>query len=66
MLSSGGLLFTPRNFSAEAMLRSGAMLRGALLCIACTVAASSWPQWPDQPLSKGETVGVEGEHLAAP
>ena len=41
-------------------------LRGALLCIACTVAASSWPQWPDQPLSKGETVGVEGEHLAAP
>ena len=44
-----------------ALLRSG-----ALLCIACTVAASSWPQWPDQPLSKGETVGVEGEHLAAP
>ena len=43
-----------------------APLRGALLCIACTVAASSWPQWPDQPLSKGETVGVEGEHLAAP
>eukprot|EP00964_Phaeocystis_antarctica_P070274 scaffold42772_cov60-Phaeocystis_antarctica.AAC.1 len=41
-------------------------LRGALLCIACTVAASSWPQWPDQPLSKGEAMGVQGEHLAAP
>ena len=54
-------LFSPRNSRSR-----GAMLRGALLCIACTVAASSWPQWPDQPLSKGETVGVEGEHLAAP
>ena len=41
-------------------------LRGALLCIACTVAASSWPQWPDQPLSMGEAMGVQGEHLAAP
>ena len=40
-------------------------LSGALLC-ACIVAASSWPQWPEQPLSKDGTVGVQAEHLAAP
>ena len=64
-LAAGSPCFTPRNFSRSRQ-PSMAALRGALLCIACTVAASSWPQWPDQPLSKGETVGVEGEHLAAP
>ena len=53
-------------FAPQLLAQAMAALRGALLCIACTVAASSWPQWPDQPLSKGETVGVEGEHLAAP
>ena len=53
-------------YAPQLLAQAMAALRGALLCIACTVAASSWPQWPDQPLSKGETVGVEGEHLAAP